>query len=169
MGKAIEDRLLPFETSVTRVASTERTDDRGRIHGIAELHALLPEHDIVVVGVPLSDSTRHLIDDAFLAARIRPEPGVPDQGLRVRHRAAGHATTRAPSGMAARKASSIRCRVESLSGTPTTTMSCSGSSAGSSAMPWTCPRSSVRSLLATRVTLVSNGRSRSSIALPTPP
>ena len=68
VGKAIEDRLLPFETTVTRVASRERTDPRGHVHGIAELHTLLPEHDIVIVGVPLSDATRHLIDDRFLAA-----------------------------------------------------------------------------------------------------
>jgi phosphoglycerate dehydrogenase-like enzyme len=68
VGKAIEDRLLPFETTVTRVASKARDDSRGHVHGIDELHSLLPEHDIVVVGVPLSDATRHLIDDAFLAA-----------------------------------------------------------------------------------------------------
>ncbi|NUU31631.1 2-hydroxyacid dehydrogenase [Arthrobacter sp. C9C5] len=68
VGKAIEDRLLAFETTVTRVASKARSDARGQIHGIDELHSLLPEHDIVVVVVPLSDSTRHLIDDAFLAA-----------------------------------------------------------------------------------------------------
>lgn len=68
VGKAIEDRLLPFETIVTRVASKERRDPRGHVHGVAELHALLPEHDIVIVAVPLSDATRHLIDDAFLAA-----------------------------------------------------------------------------------------------------
>lgn len=68
VGKAIEDRLLPFETSVTRVASRAREDERGHVHGIGELHGLLPDHDIVVVGVPLSDSTRHLINDAFLAA-----------------------------------------------------------------------------------------------------
>lgn len=68
VGKAIEDRLLPFETTLTRVASRAREDARGQVHGIGELHSLLPEHDIVVVGVPLSDATRHLIDDAFLAA-----------------------------------------------------------------------------------------------------
>ena len=68
VGKAIEDRLLAFETTVTRVASKARSDARGQIHGIDELHSLLPEQDIVVVVVPLSDSTRHLIDDAFLAA-----------------------------------------------------------------------------------------------------
>jgi phosphoglycerate dehydrogenase-like enzyme len=68
VGKAIEQRLLPFETTVTRVASKERRDENGVIHGIAELPALLPEHDIVVVGVPLSDATRHLVNDDFLAA-----------------------------------------------------------------------------------------------------
>jgi phosphoglycerate dehydrogenase-like enzyme len=68
VGKAIEQRLIPFETVVTRVASTARTDENGVVHGIAELPALLPDHDIVIVGVPLSDATRHLIDDAFLAA-----------------------------------------------------------------------------------------------------
>jgi phosphoglycerate dehydrogenase-like enzyme len=68
VGKAIEQRLIPFETSVTRVASRARSDASGAIHGIDELPALLPEHDIVVVGVPLSDATRHLIDDAFLSA-----------------------------------------------------------------------------------------------------
>lgn len=68
VGKAIEDRLLPFETTVTRVASRARTDARGPVHGIDEVGSLLPNHDIVVVVVPLRDSTRHLIDDAFLAA-----------------------------------------------------------------------------------------------------
>ncbi|MDQ0755030.1 2-hydroxyacid dehydrogenase [Arthrobacter sp. B3I4] len=68
VGKAIEDRLLPFETTVARVASKARSDSRGPVHGIDELQALLPEHDIVVVVVPLSDSTRHLVDDTFLAA-----------------------------------------------------------------------------------------------------
>ncbi|MET1065505.1 MAG: 2-hydroxyacid dehydrogenase [Arthrobacter sp.] len=96
VGKAIEDRLLPFETTVTRVASRERTDARGHVHGIAELHALLPEHDIVVVGVPLSDSTRHLIDDAFLSAmpdgallvNVARGP-VADTEALVRHTASG--------------------------------------------------------------------------------
>ena len=96
VGKAIEDRLLPFETSVTRVASKERTDERGHVHGITELPALLPEHDIVVVGVPLNDSTRHLVDDAFLAAmpdgallvNIARGP-VADTDALVRHTASG--------------------------------------------------------------------------------
>ncbi|WP_326969040.1 NAD(P)-dependent oxidoreductase [Arthrobacter sp. CG_A4] len=68
VGKAIEDRVLPFETTVTRVASSTRTDERGNVHDVDELHSQLPGHDIVIVGVPLSDATRHLIDDAFLSA-----------------------------------------------------------------------------------------------------
>ncbi|GAB3120282.1 2-hydroxyacid dehydrogenase [Glaciibacter psychrotolerans] len=67
VGQAIEARLLPFETDVVRVASRARTDERGPIHGIDELPTLLPQADIVVVGVPLSESTHHLVDDAFLA------------------------------------------------------------------------------------------------------
>lgn len=96
VGKAIEDRLLAFETTVTRVASKARTDERGHVHGIDELHSLLPEHDIVIVGVPLSDATHHLIDDAFLAAmpdgallvNVARGP-VADTEALVRHTAAG--------------------------------------------------------------------------------
>jgi phosphoglycerate dehydrogenase-like enzyme len=67
VGKAVEQRLLPFETDVVRVASAARDDDRGRIHGIDELPALLPTADIVVIGVPLNESTTHLVDDRFLS------------------------------------------------------------------------------------------------------
>jgi phosphoglycerate dehydrogenase-like enzyme len=96
VGKAIEQRLLPFETSVTRVASRQRTDESGVIHGIDELPELLPEHDIVVVGVPLGDATRHLIDDDFLAAmpdgallvNVARGP-VADTEALVRHTASG--------------------------------------------------------------------------------
>ncbi|MEW9873564.1 2-hydroxyacid dehydrogenase [Arthrobacter sp. HS15c] len=68
VGKAIEARLLPFETHVTRMASRERDDERGRIHGIDALYDQLPLHDIVVVSVPLSDRTQKLVDRKFLAA-----------------------------------------------------------------------------------------------------
>lgn len=67
VGKAVEQRLLPFETDVVRVASAARDDERGRIHGIDELPALLPTADIVVIGVPLNESTTHLVDDGFLS------------------------------------------------------------------------------------------------------
>jgi phosphoglycerate dehydrogenase-like enzyme len=68
VGKAIEDRLLPFETTVVRVASRARDDDHGRIHVIDELPALLPSADIVIVAVPLNASTDGLVDDAFLSS-----------------------------------------------------------------------------------------------------
>jgi phosphoglycerate dehydrogenase-like enzyme len=67
VGRAIEERLIPFETTVVRVARTARTDEHGVIHGLDELSELLPAADIVVIGVPLSDDTRHLVDDGFLS------------------------------------------------------------------------------------------------------
>ena len=68
VGRAIEARLEPFEVDLVRVATRSRDDELGRIHGIDELPALLPEADIVIVGVPLADTSTGLIDDAFLAA-----------------------------------------------------------------------------------------------------
>jgi phosphoglycerate dehydrogenase-like enzyme len=50
------------------MASRERDDERGKIHGIDALYEQLPLHDIVVVSVPLSHQTRHLVDRKFLAA-----------------------------------------------------------------------------------------------------
>jgi phosphoglycerate dehydrogenase-like enzyme len=67
VGKAIEARLLPFEVTVTRVALTARSDERGEIHGFDSLHDLLPLADVVVVAVPLTERTTHLIDDSFLS------------------------------------------------------------------------------------------------------
>ncbi|WP_461174127.1 2-hydroxyacid dehydrogenase [Arthrobacter sp. Z1-9] len=68
VGKAIEARLLPFETSVTRMASREREDSAGKIFGIDALYEQLPLHEIVVVSVPLSEQTQQLVDAKFLAA-----------------------------------------------------------------------------------------------------
>ncbi|MCU1634843.1 MAG: hydroxyacid dehydrogenase [Cryobacterium sp.] len=67
VGQAIEARLLPFETEVVRVARSARTDERGQIHGIDELPDLLPQADVVVVGVPLGPETTRLVDDTFLS------------------------------------------------------------------------------------------------------
>lgn len=68
VGRAIESRLAPFEVELVRVASRARDDETGHIHGIDELPTLLPTVDIVIVGVPLSDDTTRLVDDAFLSA-----------------------------------------------------------------------------------------------------
>ncbi|HEY1156190.1 MAG TPA: 2-hydroxyacid dehydrogenase, partial [Arthrobacter sp.] len=68
VGKAIEARLLPFETEVTRMASRAREDERGLIYGIDSLYERLPLHEIVVVSVPLSEQTEKLVDAKFLAS-----------------------------------------------------------------------------------------------------
>jgi phosphoglycerate dehydrogenase-like enzyme len=68
VGKAIEARLLPFETDVTRMASREREDASGKIYGTDSLYEQLPLHEVVVVSVPLSEQTRQLVDAKFLAA-----------------------------------------------------------------------------------------------------
>ena len=67
VGRAIESRLLPFETTVLRLARRERTDERGRVYGLDSLHDLLPLSDIVVVAVLLDESTHHLVDAEFLS------------------------------------------------------------------------------------------------------
>ena len=67
VGQAIESRLIAFETTVIRVARTARSDERGVIYGYESLPELLPQADIVVIGVPLTAETTHLVDDAFLA------------------------------------------------------------------------------------------------------
>jgi phosphoglycerate dehydrogenase-like enzyme len=68
VGRAIEERLLPFETQVVRLAFHERSDERGIIYGFNSLLEQLALADIVVVGVPLQESTTALINDEFLSA-----------------------------------------------------------------------------------------------------
>ncbi len=67
VGRAIESRLLPFETTVLRLARHERTDERGTVYGPDSLSELLPVSDIVVVAVLLDESTHHLVDAEFLS------------------------------------------------------------------------------------------------------
>lgn len=68
IGRAVAERLLPMRTTITAVASRGRDDDLvGRVRGIDDLAELLPEQDVVVVLVPLSEATRGLLDDDALA------------------------------------------------------------------------------------------------------
>jgi phosphoglycerate dehydrogenase-like enzyme len=62
IGSEVLARLTGFGALVTQVARTARGD----IHSISELPTLLPDADIVILAVPLSDETRGLVDDAFL-------------------------------------------------------------------------------------------------------
>jgi phosphoglycerate dehydrogenase-like enzyme len=67
VGKAIAERLRPFEVTLTRVAHTARSDEDGEIFAVSSLPDLLPTADVVIVVVPLSESTTHLVDDDFLS------------------------------------------------------------------------------------------------------
>jgi phosphoglycerate dehydrogenase-like enzyme len=64
LGQAVADRLRPFEVEVTLVGRTRRAG----VHGVDELPALLVNADIVVLAVPYSAQTHHLLDATALAA-----------------------------------------------------------------------------------------------------
>jgi len=68
VGTAIARRLRPFEAAVTRVARTAREDGEGAVHGIAELPALLPDAEVLILALPLDATTTGLVDAAALAA-----------------------------------------------------------------------------------------------------
>ncbi len=69
VGRAIAARLLPFETTVTAVASRPRAGDElvEQVHGVDELPKLLPEQDVVIVITPLTEATAGLVDAQFLS------------------------------------------------------------------------------------------------------
>ncbi len=64
VGRHVTARLTACEASVTMVG---RRGGDG-IHPVTDLPALLPEHDAVVLIVPLTEQTRGMVDAAFLAA-----------------------------------------------------------------------------------------------------
>lgn len=72
VGKAVAARLAPFEVELTAVASRARDEDGAHgvdhVHGVDELPELLPRAEIVILTLPGGDATRHIVDDAFLAA-----------------------------------------------------------------------------------------------------
>ncbi|CAN5180891.1 MAG: 2-hydroxyacid dehydrogenase [Nocardioidaceae bacterium] len=63
IGAALERRLDGFECEIVRVARRARDG----VHGWQDLPGLLGSADVVVLMVPLDDSTRRLVDDGFLA------------------------------------------------------------------------------------------------------
>ncbi|WP_348267936.1 2-hydroxyacid dehydrogenase [Edaphobacter paludis] len=69
IGAAIEARLYPFGVNIVRVARSARPIPE--VHAVADLRKLLPEADVVILIVPLTDDTRGLI-------------GVPELGLMKR-------------------------------------------------------------------------------------
>ncbi len=59
IGKEIERMLEPFRVKMLRVARTARTESH--VHAIDELDGLLPEADVVVLILPLTEESRGLI------------------------------------------------------------------------------------------------------------
>lgn len=68
IGEEIRKRLEPFEVNLLRFASSARSDEHGRIHAIDELAAMARQVEVLILIVPLSDSTHHLVDAKLLAA-----------------------------------------------------------------------------------------------------
>ena len=69
IGEAIEARLTPFGVTVMRVA--RRAREQPKVSAVSELHALLPQADIVVAIVPLTEATRGLFGAAEIARMKR--------------------------------------------------------------------------------------------------
>lgn len=72
VAQAIAERLAPFEIDLTVVARSARTvqhDTLGPVdvHAIDELPALLPDADILILVLPGSPETKHIIDDEALS------------------------------------------------------------------------------------------------------
>jgi phosphoglycerate dehydrogenase-like enzyme len=66
VGEQLRRRLESFEVDLVRVAQRARDDEHGKVHGAGELDALLPGADIVVLAVPLNESTQGMVSDDFL-------------------------------------------------------------------------------------------------------
>jgi phosphoglycerate dehydrogenase-like enzyme len=66
IGRAVAKRMVACQARVTGVATSPREDDVvGRVVSAAELD--WAAQDVVVVVLPLTDATRHVVDAAFLA------------------------------------------------------------------------------------------------------
>lgn len=59
IGKEIERLLEPFHVEMTRVARTPR--ENPKVHAVSELDALIPEAEIIVLILPLTEESRGLI------------------------------------------------------------------------------------------------------------
>lgn len=64
LGSEMQRKLAPFDVTTTMVARSARPG----VHGIDEVLNLLPDNNIVILMVPLTEATTHLVDQEFLAA-----------------------------------------------------------------------------------------------------
>ena len=102
IGRAIAERVRPFGTRILGVKRTVREDDPARshadeLHGTERLRDALAEADYVVVTLPGTPETRHLVDADTIAAM---KPGtyfanvgrgsVVDEGALVEALQSGH-------------------------------------------------------------------------------
>ena len=72
IGREVARRLKPFGAHVTVVRRTPAPDPLAdAVHGDADLHALLPDADVVVLACPLTPQTQRLAGEAFFAAMKR--------------------------------------------------------------------------------------------------
>ncbi len=62
IGEAVERRLAGWEVAIDRVARHARDG----VHPIGELPRLLPDADVVVILVPVTEETRQLVNAEFL-------------------------------------------------------------------------------------------------------
>ena len=65
IGKEIERMLAPFRVELLRVARTPRNEPE--VHPVKELDRLLPKAQVIILIVPSTEETRHLIDAPRLA------------------------------------------------------------------------------------------------------
>lgn len=64
LGVNVRDRLVPFGVDVTLVGSRARDG----VIDLAQARQLLPRADALIIVLPLSDATRHVVDAELLAA-----------------------------------------------------------------------------------------------------
>ncbi|MET8427737.1 2-hydroxyacid dehydrogenase [Nocardia sp. NPDC004860] len=64
VGSHVRRRLKPFDVATTMVGRTARDG----VYGVGDVLGLLPDHDACVLVAPLTDETRGLVNEKFLAA-----------------------------------------------------------------------------------------------------
>ena len=62
VGEALEQRLIPFEVTIVKVARTARAG----VSGFESLAQLLPHADVVILTAPLTEQTRGLVNGDFI-------------------------------------------------------------------------------------------------------
>jgi phosphoglycerate dehydrogenase-like enzyme len=69
IGAAIEARLNPFGVEILRVARSAKSEPE--VSSVSELHRLIPEADVIVIIVPLTEETRGMFGTAELGLMKR--------------------------------------------------------------------------------------------------